>query len=274
VDLIEVNRKTCRRDGICAATCPGGLIELKKGDYPKAAAGAEAECIRCGHCVAICPTGSLTHREMAVGECPAVDEKARLTAKQCEHILKSRRSVRVYRSRPVSANILTGLIETARYAPSGKNSQCVEWLVLARKDELKRLVEIAAGWMRWMIANKPDIASTMGMERIVRRHEQGEDEFLRNAPALIVTHARKENPFAPMACPIALAYFDLAARSRGLGCCWAGLFNTAATVFPPLREALSLPEGHQPFGSMMVGYPRFTYQKVPLRKAPRITWRV
>ena len=38
-------------------------------------------------------------------------------------------------------------------------------------------------------------------------------------------------------------------------------------------EALSLPEGHQCFGAMMVGCPGFGYHRLPLRKTPDITWR-
>ncbi len=273
MDLIEVNRETCSRDGICAAVCPSGLIEWEEGAYPKPAANADADCMACGHCVAVCPTGSLSHRDMPSGRCPALEKTPGLAADRIDLLLKSRRSVRLYQDKPVPEDVLAGVIDTAMYAPSGKNSQCVEWLVLARKDELRNFVEIADGWIRWMIANKPEMASMMGMERMVQRHEEGEDEFLRKTPVLVVTHARKDNPFAAMACPIALAYFDLAARGRGLGCCWAGLFNTAATVYPPLKEALALPEGHQPFGSMMVGYPQLDYHRLPLRRPPKITWR-
>ena len=75
------------------------------------------------------------------------------------------------------------------------------------------------------------------------------------------------------ACTIALTYLELAATSMGLGTCWAGYFNVTATSFPPMQEALALPPGHQAFGSMMVGYPKFSYHRLPLRNPPAISWR-
>ncbi|MBU0698434.1 MAG: hypothetical protein ABIK98_00325 [Pseudomonadota bacterium] len=59
----------------------------------------------------------------------------------------------------------------------------------------------------------------------------------------------------------------------GLGCRWAGYFNAAATTFPPMKAALSLPREHESFGSMMVGYPQFSYLRLPMRRPPPTAWR-
>jgi nitroreductase len=58
-----------------------------------------------------------------------------------------------------------------------------------------------------------------------------------------------------------------------LGTCWAGFLSRAAATFPPLQEALALPQGHQALGAMMVGYPKFSYKRLPTRKTPEIIWR-
>ena len=124
-----------------------------------------------------------------------------------------------------------------------------------------------------MIGNMPELAASMHMDKTLQRWEDGNDVILRDAPVLIVTHAEKDNRAAPSTCTIALTYLELAAISMGLGCCWAGYFNAAATTFPPMMEALSLPRGHQCFGAMMVGYPKFNYHRLPTRKPPSINWR-
>ena len=271
--LFEVDQKTCDQDGICAAVCPAAIIDFEKGGHPRPAAGAEDICIRCGHCVAVCPTGSLSHRDMPVEQCPPINEDLLLNAEQCEQFLRNRRSIRVYKKKPVPRDDLARLIEIARYAPSGHNCQCAEWLVLTDKNELQRLSGIVADWMRGMMTNMAAFASSMNMDRTLKRWEEGEDVFLRGAPAVIVAHAEKDNPLAHATCTIALTYLELAATSFGLGCCWAGYFNRAANTFPPMAEALSLPEGHRAFGSMMVGYSRFRYHRLPLRNPPPITWR-
>jgi len=45
-----------------------------------------------------------------------------------------------------------------------------------------------------------------------------------------------------------------------------------ATGFPPMQKALALPEGHVAGGCMMLGYPKYRYQRVPVRKPAVITW--
>jgi nitroreductase/NAD-dependent dihydropyrimidine dehydrogenase PreA subunit len=274
LDIIEVNRETCKQDGICAAVCPSGLIDFEKGAYPKPVPEAEDVCIRCGHCVAACPTGSITHRVMSAEDCVSIQDGLKLTPEQCEHFLKSRRSIRVYKNKPLPRKDLERLIDIARYAPTGHNSQCVEWLVLADRDELHRLAGITIDWMRWVIEKMPEMAGQMHLDRDVKRWEEGTDTVLRDAPVVMIAHAEKDNRLAPTGCVIALTYLDLAAAGMGLGCCWAGVFYGAATTFPPMIKSLSLPEGHQCYGAMMMGYPKYSYHRIPRRKAPKITWRL
>ena len=271
--LFEVDQQTCKQDGICAAVCPIGIIDFEEGGFPSPVDEAEQLCIRCGHCVAACPTGSLSHCEMPIEQCPPVQKDLQLTAEHCEHFLRNRRSIRVYKDKPVPRADLARLIDIARYAPSGHNSQCVEWLVLDNRDELRKLSGIVADWMRWLIGNMPEFALAWHMDRTLQRWEEGNDVFLRDAPVVIIAHAEEGNRMAPAACTIALTYLELAVTSLGLGCCWAGYFTAAATTFPPMKEALSLPTGHQCFGSMMVGYPKFSYHRLPMRKPPSISWR-
>ena len=274
MELFTVNRLTCNQDGICAAVCPVGIIDFVAGSVPVPVAEAEEICIRCGHCVAVCPTGSLSHRDMEVKSCPPIQPELSLSVAQSEQFLRSRRSIRVYRDKPVAQAELAHLIEIARYAPSGHNSQGAEWLVLGDRAELGRLAGIVVDWMRWMQANMEEVAQILHLDRTIARWQAGEDVILRGAPVVIIAHAVKDDRMAPSTSTIALAYLELAAPSLGLGTCWAGYFNAAAATFPPMQEALALPADHQSFGAMMVGYPRFSYHRLPTRNMPNIAWRM
>lgn len=274
MDILEINKKTCNQDGICAAVCPSGLIDFKKGDYPKPVPEAEEICIECGHCVAVCPTASLTHRVIPVEDCLPIQKAFQLTPEQCEHFLKSRRSIRVYKDKFIPRDHLEKLIAIARYAPTGHNSQSVEWLVLGDRDEIHNLAGITVDWLRWSIDNMPELAADMHLDRAVKRWENGVDVIFRGAPIVIVAHAEKEARKAPINSTIALTYLELAATAMGLGCCWAGFFNDAANTFPPMMEVLPLPPDHSCFGSMMVGYPGYSYHRIPSRKIAKITWRM
>ncbi|MCL1980311.1 MAG: nitroreductase family protein [Proteobacteria bacterium] len=274
MELFTVNEKTCNRDGICAAVCPRKIIDWHKGASPTPAAGAEQACIRCGHCVAVCPTASLHHRDMPVESCAPLKPELRLEPEQCAHFIRARRSIRAYKKQPVEREKLAQLIDMARYAPSGINSQGAHWLVIGDREELRRLAGIVIDWMSWLQAEMPALAKGMHVKQNIEQWQAGTDIILRGAPALIVAHAEKENRMAASTCTIALTTLELAAPSLGLGGCWAGYFQAAATVFQPLQSALGLPEGHQCFGAMMIGYPKFAYHRLPTRKRPTIDWRL
>lgn len=274
MDLLTVDEQSCDQDGLCAAVCPAGLIEFTKGTFPKAILEADELCIRCGHCIAVCPHGSLNHRDMDIGECAPVRKDLLLSIAQAEQFLKGRRSIRTYRQKLVARETLEKLLDVARYAPSGHNSQGVNWLVVGQKEELHRLSSIVAEWMRFMLETMPEFSLGMHLDKTLERWDQGVDVILRGAPTVLIAYGEKDNRMAPASCTIALTYLELAATGMGLGCCWAGYFNAAASTFPQMQEALALPEGHQAFGAMMVGYPKFQYKSLPQRQAPDITWKL
>ena len=194
---MTINQQTCNRDGICAAVCPIGIIDWTQGALPALAAGGEQSCIRCGHCVAVCPTGSLSHRDMAMDACPPVQPELRLSAEQCEHFLRARRSIRVYTKKPVEQDKLARLIEIARYAPSGINSQGARWLVLGNREELRRLAGIVIDWMHWMVAQMPEAAQALHLGRTLERWNAGHDVILRGAPGVDRRPRRKGQPHGP-----------------------------------------------------------------------------
>lgn len=274
MNIFEVDRNTCNRDGICVESCPSGLIEMKDGGYPSPVAEAEEVCIRCGHCVAVCPTGSMKHRVVKLEKCLPINKDLMITPEQCEQFLKARRSGRAFKKKTIPQGDFAGLIDTARFAPTGHNSQGVEWLVIADHEELHKLSGLTVDWMRTIIRDNPKLAAELFLERGIGRWEQGIDIILRDAPALVITHAPKESRIAPMDCVIALTYFELTAFSMGLCGCWAGYFRSATANYPPLAEALRLPDGNQCFGAMMVGYPKFSFRRIPTRKPPKVTWRL
>jgi nitroreductase/NAD-dependent dihydropyrimidine dehydrogenase PreA subunit len=274
MSLLQIDRERCQRDGICADVCPALVITLAEDHgYPALVQDGAERCIRCGHCVAVCPHGALSHAAMAAADCPAIDKAQMPDAAQMKQFLRARRSIRRYKKDPLDRETLAGMIDVARYAPSGHNYQPVNWLVVQASEEVQRLAGMVADWMRHLIKEDNPMAAAMHLDMVVTAWDKGHDRICRSAPHLIVAHAAKANPTAPAAATIAVAYLELAVASMGLGACWAGYFNLAANVWPPLKDALALPEGHAPFGTMLVGRPTYRYQRLPLRNEPQIIWR-
>lgn len=270
---IAVDQKKCKHDGICTAVCPMSIIEMKDGSLPNLAAGLEDLCIFCGHCVAVCPHGALSLDEMEVGGCPPVKAELKISREQVEQLLRSRRSIRAYSSKAVEREKLERLIDMAHYAPTGTNSQQVQWLVINSREQLHNLAAAIIDMLRNLIKSGHPLAQAYRLERSVAAWEAGKDPVLRGAPALVIAHAPKSYPLAQVDSTIALTFLDLAAPTVGLGTCWAGFFMMAAAQWPAVQDILALPDGRACCGALMVGYPKFEYHRLPARKEAAISWR-
>jgi nitroreductase/ferredoxin len=274
MSLFTVDSEKCKRDGICADTCPPGVITFENKDKtPVPVAGAEESCIFCGHCVAVCPHGALSHKAMSPDNCQPIEKGLGLKPEQARQLFRARRSIRVYQDRPVPRDILSDLIRTATYAPSGHNVQPTHWLVFYGSTEVRRLSDLTVAYLRIVLEEKPGFAKALHVPEVIAAWEAGQDHVFRGAPHVVLCHAPADERTAPMGCVIALTYLELAAAALGLGTCWTGYFNEATEKYPPMKEALRLPEGHKNFGAMTIGYPKYRYQRIPLRNEPRITWR-
>ena len=272
--LLTVDREACRQDGICSEVCPVRIITLSSPDeYPALLPGGEAFCIRCGHCVAVCPHGALRHGDMPIEEFPLIDRAAMPAPDQVMQFMRSRRSIRNYKPEPLERETLTMLIDLARHAPSGHNGQPVRWTVVQDAGDVQRMAGLVADWMQHLIDEKNPLAAALHMEHVVKAWAAGADRICRQAPHMIVATADKADRTAPAAATIALTYLELAAHAIGVGTCWAGYFNMAAGLWPPLREALDLPADETPLGSMMAGHARYRYQRLAARRPPVIRWR-
>jgi len=273
MSLFSIDAAKCRRDGICAAVCPLRLIQPADQDHlPRAIAGAQELCINCGHCAAACPHGALELAAMPLASLAEIRPELRISPAQAEQFLRARRSVRNFKPEELPRAMLEHLIAVARYAPSGHNVQPVHWLVISGREKLAGLAAQVIAWMELVINSGDPLAGLLHLERVVEFWRQGRDPILRGAPHLVMVHAPKAERTAPQACTLAIAFLDLIAQANSLGACWAGFFNAAALLYPPLKNALGLPADHVPGGALMLGRPAETYWRIPDRKPAAITW--
>ncbi len=152
MSLFEVDKEKCKRDGLCVAVCPARIIEFKdEKDAPTPTDEADEFCIKCGHCVAVCPHGALSHTIMTPEQCPPMQKELIPKPEQIEHLMRARRSIRTFKEHAVERELLGRLIDVARFAPTGRNSQTVSWLVIHDSEEVARLAGMAIDWMRSLL---------------------------------------------------------------------------------------------------------------------------
>jgi nitroreductase/NAD-dependent dihydropyrimidine dehydrogenase PreA subunit len=269
MEIFTIDEQTCTKCGACAEVCHLPIIGFQTGEFPKPFPEAEQFCSKCAACLIVCPTKSLTHRDISLEQCPPIDASLRVTYDQCAQLLKARRSVRCFQDKAVPRDVIAQAIDAARYSPTGNNIQNLQWLVIDDREKLRRFAEVGNDWMLRTIRNSPMGSLAVPSEK---KMKSGMDYFLRGAPAVVSVYAGKQYPINAITSQIALAYFDLAAISLGLGCFWDGFFSGAANSFPPIRDAIGLPAEFQIFGSLAVGYPKYKYGRIPVRKPASISW--
>ncbi|CCK81422.1 nitroreductase family protein [Desulfobacula toluolica] len=273
MNLFKIDGDKCDKDGVCAMACPVHIIKMsEKGPVP--VKGAEKICIQCGHCVAVCPKGAFSLGFLSPDQCMPFEKELELTAVHAEHFLRSRRSVRQYKDQIVPKDVFEQILTIACCAPTAANRQTVKWLVVDKKADVVKIGSHVADWMRDVVKTRPKFARILNMEVLISEWDKGIDKICRDAPQLVFAYASDVFGNAAADCHTALAYLELALPSFGLGSCWAGYVNYAASQWPALAQELSLPEKHTCHGVLMVGFPKLKYHRAPRRNAPVIRYHI
>lgn len=270
--LITVDQERCTQDGHCVAECPAKIIFMIN-ETPIVPEEAETYCIDCGHCVAVCPQEALSLKTLDPKSCLPVEKSLKLDPEATIQFLRSRRSIRSFKEKSVDRELLQKAIDIARFAPSASNRQPVHWLVLEQEESVKKVTDLVADWMRYMIKTHPEMAADRNFDKIVESHEAGIDRICRHARHLVFCYADKSQATAETDCAIALTYLELALPALGLGDCWGGYVNFASKWWPPLKEFLGIPENMDVYAVAMVGYPKFRYHRMPERNPAPVLWR-
>ncbi|MCS7313986.1 MAG: nitroreductase family protein [Bryobacterales bacterium] len=136
--------------------------------------------------------------------------------------LKTRRSVRDFRAGEVPASLLEELVDCARLAPSGRNEQPWEFVVVRDRQKLRELAALT---------------------------DNG--RFIADAAACIVVVCRPAKYFLEDG-SAATQNILLAAHAHGLGACWvAGDKKPYATS---VLKAVGAPEGYHLVSLVPVGW--------------------
>ncbi len=272
MNRITIDHATCDQDGICVDVCPRKLIQMdQESNRPLPVPEFQDLCIACGHCLAACPPGAISLEKVAPQNCPPSDKRLWPASAQLDHLIRSRRSTRVFLNRSVDRADIENLLDLSRYAPSGSNTQPVHWMVLSDKDRLKELGQLVVEWMK-TARDSWSTAERERMDPIVEAWGKGEDRIFRDAPTLVVNHTCPVGSLPIESCIIALSHFELAATAMGLGTCWLGFLMLAARAYPPIEAWFGLPEKHQLAGAMIVGHPAYTYPRIPQRDPVKVAW--
>ncbi|MDR3708119.1 MAG: nitroreductase family protein [Capsulimonadaceae bacterium] len=254
----SIDKTRCTGCGQCVDDCISGIISLDENAVPSIAPDLEALCIRCQHCLAVCPEGALSILGKLPGDSAPLPPGSLACFDQMSLLVRGRRSYRHFRQENVAPAVLTEILNTVSYAPTGVNACQVTLTVIDDIQAMHRFQRrsIAAFRAGNGQANVPERYASMRDlpdDRLTER-------FFRTAPHLIVASAPPSAPCGTEDVAIAIAYFDLLAQSAGLGCVWWGLLRLLMSAAPEIRQSLGIPGDHV-FSAALFGNPDIQFAR-------------
>jgi nitroreductase/Pyruvate/2-oxoacid:ferredoxin oxidoreductase delta subunit len=269
---IIIDKNLCTRCNTCATVCVMEIIDKKTdSSYPTIPGEKTDYCLKCGHCESFCAQRALTLDFLLNEKIDATFSDSQIDPQALALYIKNRRSVRHFSSKNVNKELIAKVIDIARYAASGGNSQPVKWLVIHEPSEVKHIACLTIDWMR-TIQNTSHLLADY-VAAIISTWDNGLDLICHNAPHLLFAHVPVEPIDDPTEAIIAMTHFDIAAPSFGIGTCWAGFVKMATDNYKPLRDLLSLPEGRKAACPMLFGYSSYKITSIPRRNPVDITWK-
>ena len=285
----EVNKAKCVGCGLCLKVCPSFVLDVL--DVKVAIVRGEW-CIGCGHCIAICPMEALEYPGADGKALPQAGSGPAVMPDSLLLLFRERRSVRVYEKEPVPRDLINQVIEAGRYAPTGRNSQNVHTMVVTSAEEIERLRQMTlrfyekifarvrgrmGAFLFGLIAGRKIVESLREslpkVEIAKKLMEQGRDPLFYHAPVVMLVHAESWDTCSPFNGGAALYNGSLMAHALGLECCFNWYLVNAVNRDGEIKRWLGIPNDHQCFGAMTLGYPDVKYARLVHREAPKVTWR-
>ncbi len=257
--MITVQREKCVRCGACIRDCIVEILRFGPDGFPRIAPEEETYCLKCQHCLAVCPQGAISCEGAIPEHCAPpgpLPEPERMM-----NLLRQRRSIRQYRDENVDPEILTRLKESLAWSPTGCNDHRLVFSLVEEKADMLFFRTEMSRMLKFLIRTGIMRLIYPGYKRYLGEIMNGKDVVFRNAPHMIVAATPKNAPCASADPWIALSYFDLFARTYGLGTCWCGFAVYAFRWNRTLRKRLNLPDGYRVGAVMLFGTPEVEYAR-------------
>lgn len=281
----SIDGSTCTKCELCLTICPSRIIIKTETGEIKFQPDRIPICIHCGHCMAMCESKSIFIDGISYTENFRDLPLLSMDHETLMNFLLTRRSVRMFKNKPVPREVIEKILEAISTAPFGVSPDNVE--ITAVID--KHLIEKAAPEMSkvfvqlekamkipflgWFIRKSmPKEAGNTVMNFIIPhlakdlyKLKDGLDDIARSAPALILFHAPKGAEEHTVDAHIYLTYALLAAHSLGLGATVIGLIGPTINQSKKLRQLFGIPPGNEVVESMILGYPKLHFKRAIIR---------
>jgi len=275
--MIEIISELCIKCGYCVETCPSNLFNI---DQDIVRVEFEDYCILCGHCIAICPEDAVRHEKLDYVQFQEIPTPININPQDLYTLFQTRRSIRNFKKKAISRELLEQLISEARYAPTGSNLQNVEYLILQNQAIPPFVANVRNFYANVLKIFESSQSEDPTTSRRIRKWgfwlseaEKGRDKLFYDPPVIIVVYAPRDDSMVPLNVGFAVAYLMLAAHVNGLGTVNIGYAVEAIQRRPKIAEELGISmDQYGVFAVLSMGYPTYEYSRIPLRNPVSITW--
>ena len=174
-------------------------------------------------------------------------------------LVKTRRTIRKFRSDTVSSEHIEKIVEAARWAPSGFNSQPWEAVVITEPEVKDKVTQLIQGK-----DDVADISRTSFAAAPVYIFFYGDSRVRNWAPKPIRENEEVWQYVFEATLAAGFEHMHLAATSLGLGAMWVTASRLGGTG-EAIKQLLNLPDYLVPFEMLAVGYPAHTPPEKRLR---------
>jgi len=268
---------------------------IRKGDANKMLFRQDrlALCMKCGQCMAICPSQSIVVDGLTYSRDFFDLPKPAATDSTLIDLLATRRAIRNFKDRPVPRELLEKIVQAMTFAPPGFTPIKTEIVVVQDtkviRQALPYMIEVYDGLIksmrnpiaRWVIQRKVGVEKFKTIKnhviplmksRLPELKRGEEDTITRYAPAMILFHADRNAENYETDITIALTYGFLTAHALGLGGSAMDLIPPAIQNNRELRRMFSIPDNNIVVASMILGYPKYRYQRGIKRELKSVSW--
>lgn len=288
-----INNETCTKCGFCADVCPSRAIDWEKGQYPEQNRQRAKICIHCGQCMAVCPHESIQIEDLNYNRDFLEYTPEKLEFDTFFNFLAARRSIRNFKNKAVPAELLQKIIDSIAQAPMGFPPHKTALTIIQNRSTIEQMIPLMLKFyedmLKWMKnpmmrhfikkgAGAEQFATIKGHlipimeQRVPSMKSGGIDEISRGAPAMILFHAHRLSEHHTPDAYIAMTYGLLAAHSLGLGAASISLIPPPINKSPELQKLAGLPPEHEVITSIIVGYPKYRYQRGIKRELASVKW--
>jgi len=293
MDSSYFDHEICNRCDICAEVCPNKII-IKNGDNDMIFRPDRIDlCFKCGQCMAVCPVKSVFIHGLSYSEDFFDLPKTVSLEEPFFNLISSRRAVRNFTDRPVERAVLEKIVKAISFAPPGFPPVKTELIIVHDKNLIKKALPYMIDLYDFLVKAMTNPVARMFIKKeagkksfiTIKKHliplmikrlpslkDGSENTITRDAPAMILFLADPNGEDIQKDINIAASFGLLAVHALGLGGSIMDIIPPAINKKKELREMFKLPARREVVAALILGYPKYRYQRGIKRELRNVRW--